>query len=234
MCRAILCTRDGRVRMLGSAVSADKTISCVPPNRGTSSTKAADRLPDDAVAGYGYGITRILLYAGMESGGRIVAPLGGPYRDQPPPTMPFQGWWSRDAVIYPTNRPFRTRQYVVYEMANTDGIHVDPNLDADYDALTRDTHGFVVNGIPVGGNLASAAVRQVVWETQHTLHRVLPDLCGSDFPDTSAELSGGDLWRVCGPPIRRRRPAQPLNNRGYKSTRRVGSWALQQGCNTDP
>ncbi len=81
-------------------------------------------------------------------------------------------------------------------MANTDAIHVDPELDEDYDALTRDNHGFTINGIEVTGNLASAAVRQIAWETQHTLHRVVPDLCPSGFPDVSEELDGHTLLRV--------------------------------------
>jgi hypothetical protein len=72
-------------------------------------------------------------------------------------------------------------------MANTDGVHIDTELDEDYDALIRDNHGFTVNGITVTGNVASAAVRQIAWETQHALHRALPDLCGPDFPSTPEE-----------------------------------------------
>ncbi|WP_134047890.1 hypothetical protein [Mycobacteroides franklinii] len=178
----------------------DRLIDRVTPLDQLDFADTADRLPAGAVAGYGYGITRIKIYAGQQSGGRIVAPLGGAYREREPPTVPFTDWWSKDSVIYATNRPFRTREYVVYEMANTDAIHVDPDLDADYDALTRDTHGFQFNGIPIGGNLASAAVRQIVWEAQHTLHRVLPDLCGSDFPDSPDELTGDELWRVAAMP----------------------------------
>lgn len=174
----------------------DRLIDRVTPLDQLDFADTADRLPAGAIAGYGYGITRIRIYAGQQSGGRIVAPLGGAYRETEPPTASFADWWSKDAVIYATNRPFRTREYVVYEMANTDAIHVDPDLDADYDALTRDTHGFQFNGVPIGGNLASAAVRQIVWETQYTLSRVLPALCGSDFPDSPDELNGDELWRV--------------------------------------
>jgi hypothetical protein len=141
-------------------------------------------LPATAVGGYGYGLTRILAY---QSGGRIVAPLGGAYRENPPSTVLFEDWWKNDNVVYPTNRQPLTREYVVYEMANTDAIHIDPELDEDYDALTRDNHGVTVNGITITGNLASASVRQIAWETQHTLHRVLPNLCGSDFPSTPEE-----------------------------------------------
>jgi hypothetical protein len=154
--------------------------------------------PEDnrAVRGYGYGVTRIMIYAGEQKGGRIVAPLGGAFPEGNPPTVLFEGWWSRDHVIYPTKGPFLTRKYVVYEMANTDGVHIDPLLDADYDALTRDNHGFMFNGQAVTGNVAAATVRQIAWETQHTLHRALPELCGSDFPSASPCQPGDAYWRV--------------------------------------
>lgn len=174
----------------------DRQIDHVTPLDSLMFTDSADRLPDGAHHGYGYGLTRIQAYDGMMTGGRIIAPLGGAYRHQSPPTTPFAKWWSEDLVLFPTGREFRTREYVVYEMANTDAIHVDPELDEDYDALTRDNHGFKINDIEVTGNLASAAVRQIVWETQHTLHRAVPDLCPSGFPDVSDELDGHTLLRV--------------------------------------
>ncbi|ORX18480.1 hypothetical protein AWC31_14350 [Mycolicibacterium wolinskyi] len=174
---------------------ADRLIDRVTPLDQLAFTDTCDRLPADAVAGYGYGITRIKIFAGLQSGA-IVAPLDGGYRDKQPPLAPFSEWWSKDAAIFPTNRQFRTREFVVYEMANTDGIHVDPDLDADYDALTRDNHGFQINGVTVTGNLASASVRQIVWETQHTLHRALPSLCGPDFPGSTDDLNGDQLFRV--------------------------------------
>jgi hypothetical protein len=178
---------------------SDQLINHVTPLDQLQFSDTANRLPDDAIGGYGYGITRILVRNGQDGGqitGRIAACLSGGYKDEPPPSTPFQDWWSTDKVVYPTNRAFLTREYVVYEMANTDAIHVDPKLDADYDALTRDNHGFTINGIPVSGNLASAAVRQIVWETQHTLHRVLPELCGSDFPNKLEWPAGHRYYRI--------------------------------------
>jgi hypothetical protein len=163
----------------------------------------ADRLPDGAITGYGYGITRVLLVdLGEEHEGehriigRIVAPLGGAYKEEPVPTAPFSTWWTEDQVVYPTSLEFLTRKYVVYEMANTDALHIDTEMDADYDALTRDTHGLEVNGSPITGDLASAAVRQITWETQYTMHHAMPDICGPDFPSTSAASLGGTLVRV--------------------------------------
>jgi len=174
----------------------DRQINHVTSLDSLMFTDSADRLPDGVVHGYGFGLTRIKMYKGLTTDGRIIAPLGGAYRNQPPPTTPFKKWWSEDRVVFPTNRESRTRQYVVYEMANTDAIHVDPELDEDYDALTRDNHGFQINEIEVAGNLASAEVRQIVWETQHTLNRAVPDLCPSGFPDFAEELDGHTLIRV--------------------------------------
>ncbi|GAT01308.1 hypothetical protein [Mycolicibacterium fortuitum] len=173
----------------------DRLIDRVTPLDQLAFTDTCDRLPASAIGGYGYGITRFKVSAGLQSGS-IVAPLGNAYREKQPPVAPFDEWWSKDHVIFPTNRQFRTREFVVYEMANTDGIHVDADLDADYDALTRDNHGFQLDGVMVGGNLASAAVRQIAWETQHTLHRALPALCGPDFPSSMHCSEGDQLFRV--------------------------------------
>ena len=174
----------------------DRLVDQVTPLDAIEFSDTAQHFEDGAVRGYGFGITRIMIYADEQSGGRIVAPLGGAFPDSEPPTVPFADWWSRDHVIYPTKGQFLTRQYVVYEMANTDAVHVDGFLDEDYDALTRDNHGFQYNGKPITGNVATAAIRQIAWETQHTLHRVLPDLCGADFPSTSPTGPGDTYWRV--------------------------------------
>ncbi|UGT98462.1 hypothetical protein KN246_10300 [Mycobacterium intracellulare] len=175
---------------------ADRLIDKVTPLEQLRFSDTAER-PEDGVHGpYGYGLTRIMVYVGWQRGGRIVAPLGGAYKGGPPPSVPFNDWWSRDKVIYPTNRQPLTREYVVYEMANTDGIHIDDELDEHYEALTRDNHGFKINGKPVTGNLASATVRQIAWETQHTLHRALPHLCGSRFPGKPESSAGHTYLRV--------------------------------------
>jgi hypothetical protein len=177
----------------------ERLIDKVTPLDQLCFTDTADRLPEGPVAGYGFGLTRIRADAGWEDGsvggGQVVAPLGGAFEEHPPPTVPFPDWWSQ-AVIYPTNRPFLTREYVVYEMANTDAVHVDPVLDEDYEALTRDNHGFKINDLEVTGNLAHATIRQITWETQHTLHRSFPALCQSGFPSKPAFLPGHCHLRV--------------------------------------
>lgn len=153
------------------------------------------RLPATSPGGYGYGLARILHDPGPPDSGRIVAPLGGQYQDIAMPTVAFPDWWKTDKVIYPTNRPVLTREYVVYEMANTDGLHIDTELDEDYDALTRDNYGFTINGLLVTGNVAHASVRQIAWETQHTLHRALPHICPADYPSSFAH---GDYYFIEG------------------------------------
>ncbi|OYN79979.1 hypothetical protein [Mycolicibacterium sphagni] len=175
----------------------DELIDKVTPLKEIEFSDSAEHFEDArTVRGYGYGITRIMVYADGQSGGRIVAPLGGPFRDSEPPTLPFERWWAIDHAVYPTNGPFLTREYIVYEMANTDGIHVDGLLDENYEALTQDNHGFKYNDHPITGNLATAAIRQIAWETQHTLHRALPELCGSDFPEASPCGPADSYWRV--------------------------------------
>jgi hypothetical protein len=159
---------------------------------------------EGALGGFGCGITRIQAYGEGKPGGKITAPLGETDPDKYP-TVVFRDWWSRDLVVYPTHGPLLTRQYVVREMANTDGIHIDSRLDGDYDALTRDNHGFRIDGSSVTGNVASAAIRQIAWETQHTLHRALPDLCGSDFPGRDPTAPPVTYYRVV--------PVNPTKNK---------------------
>lgn len=176
----------------------DRLIDKVTPLGAIEFADTAQHLEEeDAERGYGFGVTRIMVYEDGRDGGRIVAPLGGAFPEgAEPPRLPFARWWSSDFAVYPTKGPFLTRQYVVYEMANTDGIHVDDLLDEDYDALIQDTHGFQYNGHSITGNVATAAVRQIAWETQHTLHRVLPDLCGPDFPSASPTEGIHTYWRI--------------------------------------
>ena len=181
------------------ALLHDRLIDHLTPLDELQFADTASRLPDNATAGYGFGITRILIAAhGDGFCGRIIASLGAAYEEAPPPTTPFAAWWSQDEAVYPTNLSFLTREYVVYEMANTDAIHIDTELDVDYEALTRDNHGFTLNGMPetVTGDLASAAIRQIVWETQYTLNHALPEVCGADFPGSRPEPLGGILFRV--------------------------------------
>ncbi|MDJ0426010.1 hypothetical protein QNA19_08780 [Rhodococcus fascians] len=160
----------------------DRLINRVTSIRKMRFTDTAIHPTDDyAIGGLGYGLTSILATAvgpGHLRGGRIVAPLGREIVG----SVVFRDWWSRDLVVYPTSGPAMTRQFVVEEMANTDGIHVDSRLNGRYEALTRDNHGFTMDGAEVTGNVAHAAVRQIAWETQHSLQIALPDLVGTDLP----------------------------------------------------
>jgi hypothetical protein len=175
---------------------ADELINRVISMKKLRFTDSAQHPEDDgALGGFGCGITRIFAYGEGRPGGRIGAPLGDADSDEYP-TVVFRDWWLRDRVVYPTHGPLLTRQYVVREMANTDGIHIGSKLDGDYDALTRDNHGFRIDGASVTGSVANAAVRQIAWETQHTLHRVLPDLFGADFPSRDPTAPPQTWYRV--------------------------------------
>jgi hypothetical protein len=215
--------------MILRVLLSDRLIDKVTPLDQLRFSDTAQHPEDPStIRAYGYGITRILIYADEQSGGRIVAPLGDGYPDEGP-TVLFDDWWSRDRVVYPTAGPFVTREYVVYEMANTDGVHIDPLVDVDYDALTRDSHGFAFNGVTVAGNVASAAVRQIAWETQQTLHRVLPEVCGPDFPTKSPCGPENSYWRVAALP--EAREASP--DSGKLSRQPDGSYLLDRDARID-
>ncbi len=192
---------------------ADRFIDRVTSMRAMRFTGTATHPTDEnAIGGYGFGITALRLYLNEDgrSSGRIVAPLGSEVADgvNPLRTSNFHEWWERDLAIYPTAGPRLTRKFVVTEMANTDGIHIDPTLDGRYDSLTRDDHGFMVDGLPVSGNVAHAAVRQIAWETQHSLQEALPSLVGTDLPMSAPKAPGATQFiRVV--PVRKIGPPRP-------------------------
>jgi hypothetical protein len=81
---------------------------------------------------------------------RHVAPLGdllSPDRIHPP--LRFKRWWTVRAIEGSHGRIYRRRDLVL-TMANQDGgAHVDPDLDADYALLRRDSLG-VTHGTNLG------------------------------------------------------------------------------------
>ena len=89
----------------------DRQIDHVTPLDSLMFTDSADRLPDAAHHGYGYGLTRIQAYDGMMTGGRIIAPLGGAYRHQSPPLHPLPSGGRR--IL------FYSQQVASFERANT-------------------------------------------------------------------------------------------------------------------
>jgi hypothetical protein len=117
---------------------------------------------------------------------RHVAPLGDlpPLRIHPP--LPFEPWWT-GRVIEGSQGRIYSRRDLVLTMANQDGgAHVDPDLDADYAALRRDSLG-VTHNPGSGGSGESDAVPDSV-ELAFAL-QVGPD---GRRPDVSESIRTGN------------------------------------------
>jgi hypothetical protein len=112
----------------------------------------------------------------------IVAPLGnGPPDRYANPARRYPQWWRQDRPIVGNDDQRYSREFVVIQMANTEGAHVDAYLDGDYEALRRDTLGWTFsdgNGPdrPIDGNVVTASIRQVAYEVIDTLEREVPSL----------------------------------------------------------
>lgn len=84
----------------------------------------------------------------------------------------FEPWWKKATPVRKNDLAV-TREFVVCEAANTDGIHIDELLDADYHELTTAIQGLTIQ--PSGGSpnpvdgIAAASIRQIAWEVEHTL-----------------------------------------------------------------
>lgn len=89
------------------------------------------------------------------------------------PTTRFSDWWDRDLAVRHGDSGW-TRKFLVYEMANTDAIHVDAR-DNDYVTLSGPLDTVVFSGIngerPADG-FGPASLRQIAWEVQTTLDRL--------------------------------------------------------------
>jgi hypothetical protein len=74
-------------------------------------------------------------------GVRHIAPLENLSPGRIRPAVPFKWWWSLPVIEGSDGQTF-SRCDLVLTMANQDGgAHVDPDLDADYEALCRDSLG---------------------------------------------------------------------------------------------
>ena len=97
-------------------------------------------------------------------------------------TKPFDAWWTTP-VVETSELQYLSRESLVTIMANQDGgAHVDPEIDAEYEALTVDNFGRHIEiGYnlpdktmggdipPINGNVAAASVRQIAYELLKTL-----------------------------------------------------------------
>jgi hypothetical protein len=126
----------------------------------------------------GGGLVILKMVYGPSSGATVEAPL-----DRRPPTNPdlrFSAWW-RDAVIRGSDDQLHTREFLVREMANTEGAHVDAFVDGDYDALTTDAAGWShyrdgTTWSPIAGDIAAASIRQIAHEVARTRERGAPEI----------------------------------------------------------
>ena len=110
--------------------------------------------------------------------GKFVAPLGGgPRQGQ---WVTFTSWWNRIVFVDNLKHKF-TRRDLVLAVANQDGgAHVDPALDSDYAALSREnTLGWFVSDGKTERPLPGPelpAVRQIAYELLISLATQFPDL----------------------------------------------------------
>ncbi|ANA85428.1 hypothetical protein BOWSER_33 [Gordonia phage Bowser] len=83
------------------------------------------------------------------------------------PTSNFHDWWERDLAVRHGTSAW-TRKFLVYEMANTDAIHYDDELDQDYRTVAGPVPGWkfqTASGEPLPSDgVAEASLRQIAWE----------------------------------------------------------------------
>jgi hypothetical protein len=108
------------------------------------------------------------------AGSEFIAPLDN--RPGPDHDSTFDGWWA--AVVLDDKRGNRlSRRDVVLQLANKDGgAHVDPQLSANYAAISR-TPGFgwtlndPLGARPMPGRVERVTMRQITYEVIKTLDR---------------------------------------------------------------
>jgi hypothetical protein len=90
----------------------------------------------------------------------------------------FENWWNSKKVIVDKHKKAFTRRKIILEVANTDGgAHVDPDINIDYDELSRknsinwevgkegDLHAI--------NNPIFPTIRQIVYETIETFKHII-------------------------------------------------------------
>jgi hypothetical protein len=84
----------------------------------------------------------------------------------------FHEWWEKDKPAMHDQLSV-SRQFLVLETANTDAIHVDVVLDAEYDKISRALPNWKLkdkDGTERGTEgFVAACIRQIAWELERTL-----------------------------------------------------------------
>lgn len=97
------------------------------------------------------------------------------------PDQPFDPWWTRDVVKDGAGNVFSRKSLVLAVVNKDGGAHVDPTLNAQYAALSRENSmGFVyfsgADQRDFDNNIVFPSVRQIAWEVEQTLERDLVHL----------------------------------------------------------
>lgn len=125
-----------------------------------------------------------MLGVGGPDGGSWIAMLDeGPFNDV---RKPFQHWWT--TTVLSDGKSAFSRKMIMSRLANKEGGgHVDPKLNAAFEAISRQNSlGWMVTG-PVGerdvlGDPVAESMRQIAYELLHTLREELAHRLGRDAP----------------------------------------------------
>ena len=115
------------------------------------------------------------------TGGRYVPRCKVPGNPAEPYAFkPFGIWWQKTILVDMQKQKF-SRRKIILALANKDGgAHVDPELNADYAALTRENSmgWFYTIGDETGpfGDIELVSARQIAEEVLVTLKKARPDL----------------------------------------------------------
>lgn len=103
----------------------------------------------------------------------------------------FRNWWKRDILKDLQGRPFTRENFVLFMAHKVGGVHVDPEIQSHYKALTdlnslgwgwHRENGHIVLGVPATpdqeplGNPIPANVRQIAYEVEQTITEQLAHL----------------------------------------------------------
>jgi hypothetical protein len=122
-----------------------------------------------------------LLEGGGPKGGRFVPRCLIPGNPAKPYTFkPFGEWWQKTVIVDNKNQKF-SRQKIILALANKEGgAHIDPELDADYFALSKNNSmgWFYIMGDETGPvrNIEFVSCRQIAEEIIVTLKKARSDL----------------------------------------------------------
>jgi hypothetical protein len=114
---------------------------------------------------------------------RYVAPLGELNIDRRHDPKSFSRWWETPVSKDKAGNRFSRKKLVLTASNQEGGAHIDPELDAAYDALSRqNSMGWIVKS-PTGegpplNDVALASIRQIAFEVDRTLAINLPHLLG--------------------------------------------------------